>query len=145
MRRLCLAVLSASALLLALVAPAAAIDAYQGRKRAVVVFAPSAEHPMLARQRNALNANRVSLSDRDVVFVYVVGTGLSVELGSNPGVSAATLRSRYRVSEGQFRVFMFEKDGTMRLESATPVTQQEITAILDRAPLKRETLRPKTL
>ena len=120
---------------------AAALTAYQGRKRPLVVFAPATDHPLLTRQRNDINAHRLALADRDIVVVYVVGGSVSAELGAGPGLSGAALRSRFRVSEGSFRVLMLGKDGTIRLESGAPILYGDIAGDIERQPTRREDIR----
>ncbi len=134
--------LAAGAAALCGVAPGAqALQAYRARKRPLLVFAPSDQHPMLTRQRNDLNGHRVTLQDRDIVVLYVVGGSLATELGPGPGMSAPALRSRFRVSEGAFRVLLLGKDGGVKLESGTPILHTELIAALDRTPMRRDEIR----
>ncbi len=96
--------------------PAAAFDDYVGRKRPMIVFAPNAEHPSFVLQRNVINGNRIGFSDRDLVVVYVIGSEVKTDFGAGPGLSAAAIRQRFRISEGQFRTFLVDKDGKLKLE-----------------------------
>ena len=118
--------------------PAAAFDDYVGRKRPMIVFAPNAEHPSFVLQRNVINGNRIGFSDRDLVVVYVIGSEVKTDFGAGPGLSAAAIRQRFRISEGQFRTFLVDKDGKLKLESATPLSRNDIVGELDRAPLTRD-------
>ena len=120
---------------------AAALAAYQGRKRPLVIFAPAADHPLLQRQRNDINGNRLALSDRDIVVVYVVAAAVNTEFGSGPGMSGAALRTRFRVGEGAFRVLLIGKDGGVKLESAAPILHGDILSEIDRLPMRREEIR----
>lgn len=134
----------AGGLVLATAAHAQALSPYQHKKRPLVVFAPSEQHPSLTRQKAAVNGFKTSLSDRDVVVVYVVGGAVSTEFGPKPGVSAASLRTTYRASEGAFRVLLIDKDGRTRVDSASPLSANDIVAELDRVPTRRDVVRQRT-
>ena len=140
-RRQVLSATLAAALLAGGADGAQALAVYQGRKRPLIVFAPGAEHPLLARQRNDINANRLALADRDVVVVYVVGTSVATEFGGGPGMSGAALRTRFRVSEGAFRVLLLGKSGALELESTEPIPHRDLLAEIDRGPARREQIR----
>lgn len=131
----------ASAAIALVTQPAGAMESYRGRKRPLVVFAPAADHPGLARQRNIINGNRTQLLDRDVVVVYVAGSSVSHDLGVPQNLGASALRQRYRVSEGQFRVMLFGKDGLQKFDQPTPLTSSDLIAEIDRMPTRREAVR----
>jgi hypothetical protein len=121
--------------------PAAAMDAYLGRKRPLVVFAPNDQHPGLTRQRNILSSNRTQLLERDVVVVYATDASVSHDFGAPQPLSASSLRQRYKVSAGQFRVMLFGKDGRVKLDSSAPVSAIDLVAEIDRMPMRREEAR----
>jgi Domain of unknown function (DUF4174) len=118
--------------------PAAAFNDYIGRKRPMIVFAPNADHPGYVLQRNVINGNRIGFSDRDLVVIYVVGGEVKTEFGAGPGMNAAAIRQRFRISEGQFRTFLVDKDGKLKLDSPTALSRNDIIGELDRAPLTRD-------
>lgn len=117
---------------------------YQHKKRPLIVFAPSEQHPGLMRQKNAINGARTAISDRDVVVLYIVGAALSVDFGGKPGVSAQSLRSLYRTSEGAFRVLLLDKEGRTRLDTAAPLSATDILSEIDRVPTRRDSVRQRT-
>lgn len=130
--------------LLSSVVQAQVLFPYQFKKRPLIVFAPADQHPGLTRQRAAINGARTAISDRDVVVLYVVGSSLSVEFGSKPGVSAHALRSLYRTSEGSFRVMLLDKEGKTRLDSAVPMSAADILSEIDRVPTRRDSVKQRT-
>lgn len=117
---------------------AQAMSVYLSRKRPLIVFAPADQHPGLVRQKSVINGNRTALSDRDLVVVYVIGGGVSTELGPPPGMNASALRSRYKASEGSFRAILVGKDGVVKVDSPVPLTAADLAAEIDRTPLRRE-------
>ena len=120
---------------------AVATETYRNRKRPLLVFAPAADNPGLTRQRNIINGNRTQLLDRDVVIVYVTGNSVSHDLGAPQTLSASALRQRYRVSEGQFRVMLFGKDGVQKFDQPIPLSSSDLIAEIDRMPTRRDEVR----
>jgi hypothetical protein len=133
----------AIAVLIAATAPASAMSNDVGRKRPLVVFTPGAEHPGFVLQRHLVNGNRNALSDREVVAIWVIGGGVTTEMGAGPGMSAAALRQSFRVSEGQFRALLLGRDGHVKLESGVPLTANDLFGELDRVQLKRDQTKQK--
>jgi hypothetical protein len=121
--------------------PAAAIENYRGLKRPLVVFAPSADHPGLTRQRNIINGSRTQLLDRDVVVVYVTGSSVSYDLSAAQNLGAPALRYRFKVGEAQFRVMLFGKDGTLKFDQSAPLTSADLIGEIDRIPTRRDAAR----
>jgi hypothetical protein len=138
------------ALLLAALAAASSAPAradmvqYQWKKRPLVVFAPSDQHPGFVRQKTIVGGNRTALADRDMVVVYVAGGSVSTDLGAPPGMSAAALRSMYRASEGAFRVLLIGKDGGIKIDSPTPLAATDLTAEIDRMPMRRDEVKRRS-
>jgi hypothetical protein len=122
---------------------AAAIPAYQWKKRALVVFAPSASDARLVRMKSVIGGSRTSLLDRDLTVVYVVGGELSHDLGPPPGISAGAVRTLYRASEGTFRVLLIGKDGGIKMDSPQPISASDLTAEIDRMPMRRDEMRKR--
>jgi hypothetical protein len=127
--------------MLALGGTAQAMEVYRAKKRPLLVFAPSDQHPGLTRQRNIINGNRSQFIERDVVVVYVIANSLAHDLGAPQALNASALRQRYKVSEGQFRVILIGKDGAIKLDQSTPLASTTLTAEIDRMPMRREEAR----
>jgi hypothetical protein len=123
---------------------AQAMTVYQDRKRPIVVFAPNDSDARLTRQRQAILGARTGFLDRDVVVIYVTGGTVSHDLGPPPGMSGSALRSRFRASEGAFRVLLVGKDGGIKLDSPTPVTAADLFAEIDRMPMRRDEIRRRS-
>jgi hypothetical protein len=124
--------------------PAGAIPAYQWKKRALVVFAPSASDARLTRTKAMIGGNRTALLDRDLTVVYVVGGELSHDLGPPPGMNAAAVRTLYRASEGAFRVLLIGKDSGIKLDSSQPIAFADLAAEIDRMPMRRDEMRKRS-
>lgn len=130
-----------SSALLPFASTAEAMSAYRWKKRPLVVFAPSAGNPALARQRAIVNASAGGFRSRDMVVVYVIGGRVSAAFGGGPGLSAAALRQRYGVNAGQFRVVLVGKDGGSKLRSAQPISARRLFGVIDAMPMRQQEMR----
>lgn len=120
---------------------AQAMSSYQWKKRPLVVFAASPGDEALARQRAIVKSLRPAFIDRKVVVIYVEGDRVSADLGAPPGQSAAALRQRYGVGDGQFRVVLVGLDGGVKLTSSGPLSGEKLFATIDTMPMRRDEVR----
>jgi hypothetical protein len=123
------------------VGSAEAMQAYQWKKRPLVVFAPNDDHVALSAQRAVVMAHRGGFAERDVVVIYVVGTSVTGELGPGPGLSAEALRSRFGVPADVFRVVLIGKDGGSKLSSGAPLSVKALFGTIDAMPMRRQEMR----
>lgn len=130
--------------LVAFARPASAIPAYQWKKRALIIFSPSASDARLSRMKTIIGGNRTALLDRDLTVVYVVGGELSHDLGPPPGMNAGAVRTLYRASEGAFRVLLIGKDGSIKMDSPAALSASDLTAEIDRMPMRRDEMRKRS-
>jgi hypothetical protein len=143
-RRRLLSLLAVSPVLAMPVRDAGAMTVYQWKKRPIVVFSPSDGDARFVRQKAIINGARTGFLDRDVVVVYVVGGTVSHDLGPSPGISGSALRSRFRASEGAFRVLLLGKDGGIKLDSPQPIAASDLFAEIDRMPMRRDEIRRRS-
>lgn len=102
--------------------------------RLLLIFAADAGAPQLLAQRAALDD--VGLRARDVTRIEVVGD--TVTGATN---TAATLRRRYEVDRGAFRVVLVGKDGGVKLDERAPISAATLHATIDAMPMRRQEMR----
>lgn len=119
-------------------APASAMSEYKWKSRPLLVFAPAAASPELARQRAIVAGLRPAFQDRQIVVIYIAGDQVSAELGSGPGLDAESLRARYGVAKGAFRAVLVGKDGGLKLSSPTPIPATTLFRTIDAMPMRRD-------
>jgi len=107
------------------------LSRYRGRNRVLLVFAPSAADARLRRQNALLAGGGARMADRDLVRVNV--------LGGDRG--RAGLYARYGVRPDQFRALLIGKDGHVVFGSSSPPALADITARIDRMPMRRDEIR----
>ena len=116
----------------------AAQDPYLWKYRPVVVFAPDASNVKLQRQKQIVSAHRGAVRERDIVIVYVVGGDVSHEFGPAPGGSASALRARYGVGGDEFAAVLVGKDGGVKLKSASPLSADRLSGVIDAMPTRQD-------
>lgn len=136
-----IAAFMAAAMLTPLSSPSDAMAGYKWKKRPLVVFAPSAGDPGLAKQRVIVADLRPAFQDRQIVVVYVVGEQVSTELGDGLGLGAAALRSRFGVGADAFRAVLVGKDGGVKLSSGKPIAAGTLFSTIDAMPMRRDETR----
>jgi hypothetical protein len=129
------------AMMLVAVPAVSAMSDYKWTKRPLVVFAPGDEDERLLEQRRIVEANRAALAERDMVVIWVVGNTTTTDLGAQPRIPAAGLRSRYGVADGAFRVVLIGKDGGAKLSSAMPISADRVIETIEAMPMRREEMR----
>jgi len=135
------AILAALAALTASHTSAQGIDAYRWKKRPLVVFAQDNSSRKLVEQRGIVDRHRDAFRERDMVVVYVVGNGVSADLGAPPGLSARALRQKYDIRDGEFRAILIGKDGGMKRVAASPLSAAALSDIIDAMPMRRDEVR----
>jgi len=116
-------------------------DPYQWSYRPVFVFAPSAGHPDLERQKAFNRASEAPYRERDIVVVSVVGARVAAALGPAPGASAADLRRRFGVARDDFSIILVGKDGGVKLRSDSPVSPERLAEVIDAMPMRQREMR----
>jgi hypothetical protein len=113
--------------------------------RALVVFAPSLDHPQLIQELNQLKAGADALKSRDVIYVPVVPEGHNQPIPMTKVPTArlsedelAAMRHRFQVETGDFLVVLIGKDGGEKLNSRTPVSMEQLQRLIDSMPRRKQ-------
>lgn len=107
------------------------LDALRWTSRILVVVAPDAGDPRLARQRRIFEAARGGARARDLVWIE--GAGRTAE--------ADELRRRFGVAPDAFRALLVGKDGGAKLSSAEPIAAERLFGEIDAMPMRRDEMR----
>jgi hypothetical protein len=114
---------------------------YKWKYRPLVVFADSEANAPLSEQRRMVAASRASLTERNVVVIWVVGDRVSADFGPHPRESAKTLRARFGAPNSGFRAVLVGKDGGTKLNSASPLSAGALYATIDAMPMRQNEMR----
>lgn len=111
------------------------------KNRPLLIFAPSQNHPTLAKQRAVVRQIRSGLVERDMIVVEIVGNSLRTVVGRSPSASAVAFRRHYGIGSDAFRVILVGKDGGQKLASTKPVSSGRLFGLIDSMPMRRDEMR----
>ena len=123
--------LAAIAAMLGFAAMASADDplsAHRWRSRVLVIVAPEPGDPRIEAQKREARARRTDYAERDLVLVEAIGTG----------AEAKSVRARFGIGAGDFRVVLVGKDGDAKLIEPAPIPAARLFATIDAMPMRRD-------
>lgn len=119
------------------------------KNRPLLIFAPSPEDAQYREQVEKLEGTVTEIGKRDMVLLYLFETAgvlASPEGGEYRREELSrgeteSLRSRYGVRDGEFRVILVGKDGGSKLDSSTPVEAAALFRRIDEMPMRQREMR----
>ena len=124
-----------------LAASAQPLKSVRWKNRPLLIFAPSPNHPTLAKQRAVVRQIRAGLVERDMIVVEIVGNSLRTVVGRSPSASAVAFRRHYGIGSDAFRVILVGKDGGRKLVSSKPISSRRLFGLIDSMPMRRDEMR----
>jgi len=107
-------------------------------KRVLLVFAPNNEDTEFRQQDAVLKAIGDGLIERDMSVIRAFSSNrLSVD-GKAYEQSTAGFYRQFAVQPGEFRVILVGKDGTVKLNRRSAVSDQELFSLIDSMPMRRQ-------
>ncbi len=120
------------------------LSSQKDKNRVLLVFSPNAQNPDYQKQMQFFAREETAFRDRDLVLVQVLAKGESQVNGQAINqASAAKLRDRFGIGEGDFRVILVGKDGGEKRTDTTPVTPKAIFSEIDAMPMRRQEMRDR--
>lgn len=104
------------------------LNEFKWKKRPVVVFADSADDPAFIEQMELLVARAADLTERDVVVV----------VDTDPDARSAI---RLKMRPRGFMLTLVGKDGELKIRKPFPWSVREITASIDKMPIRKREIR----
>ncbi len=117
------------------------LSEYRWKNRLILLFSSQADNPLYQQQRDLLRADQPGLDERDLLIFSVLSDRVASETAIAGVERAATLRKRYRVDENTFTFILIGKDGSEKMRSDTLVARNELYALIDAMPMRREEMR----
>ena len=117
------------------------LSRYRNKNRLAFVFAPSISDKRFTRQKDLWDDDD-GFDDRDLVRFFVVEKGKSTAGAANLSTGeAASLRRRFGVKSGDFRVLLVGKDGHTAYSSKRPVASRDLFGRIDKMPMRRDEMK----
>jgi hypothetical protein len=121
------------------------LSQFQWKNRLLFLFAPNRNHPMFDSLHKSLSAQKAEVADRDLVIFEILESDPSSMNSKHLASEAAlSLRKRYKVNQGEFAVLLVGKDGGIKLNRQNETRLEDIFALIDTMPMRREEIRQKT-
>jgi len=118
------------------------LEDYRWKNRIILVFAPSAAHHGYRFLNREIQTQRAEIIDRDLRIFHILEEGESrLEESSLDSGSVDSLRDRFSPHRGQLTVVLIGKDGGEKLRQVDWVNLEEIFALIDTMPMRKEEMR----
>jgi NADH dehydrogenase [ubiquinone] 1 alpha subcomplex assembly factor 1 len=110
----------------------------RGKRRVLVLGAPSAQDARLRMQVEAVDAARAAFEERDLMLVIILENGAS-RAGDRVLTpdEVGALRKRLGVARGSFSLSLVGKDGGVKRLAAAPLGMQDLYDSIDSMPMRR--------
>jgi len=121
------------------------LDQYRLKNRLVLIFAPSSVDASYLKQKKELGGKAYELEDRDIIIVELLESGKST-IGKLPltNEQQSYLRKEFEIPDDDFTFLLIGKDGTAKLRSTETVSTDNLFALIDSMPMRREEMRMKS-
>lgn len=117
------------------------VDEARTGRRPLVIFAMSADEPIVRAQLEAVREARSGFEDRDMALVEVYETGVSrFDRRPMSPESAVAWHARYRASKWPVEVVLVGKDGGVKRRFARGAAMADLFDQIDRMPVRKREL-----
>lgn len=114
------------------------LEQYRWKNRVLVVSAPTQDDQELAELQAELASASEELKDRDMVFVTLLDSGVSIAGDRQlAAADAAATRAALRIPNGEFALRLIGKDGSIKLSTESVASISEIFALIDSMPMRQ--------
>lgn len=101
------------------------LEALEGKRRALVIFAPNRGNAQFGRQRQIAQGHAADFAEHRIVVIEAAAKGrLADRLG------LAEIRRRFEVSPDDFAVVLLDLSGDVLLRSGEPVSAERLVGAL---------------
>lgn len=119
------------------------LDKYRWKNRLVLIFAPSSEDSSYLKQRSEFEGKADELEDRNIIVIELlkVGRSMMAELPLTDE-QQSFLRKQFE-AVNDFIFILIGKDGIVKLRAEQPVLSDNLFAMIDSMPMRKEEMRRK--
>ena len=108
------------------------------QKRVLLIFAANQDGADYRQQQTLLKTVADGLIDRDMAVIRVFSDNhLVIDLQSYDQ-SVASFHQHFAVAPGEFRVILVGKDGTIKLDRDSAVSDDDLFSLIDSMPMRRQ-------
>jgi hypothetical protein len=121
------------------------LSAYQWKNRLLILFAPSEDDRVYQSFKEQLQKRTQEIRDRNLLIFHVFesGEGRLDDLSLNKE-QARSLRKRFSIKMGQFKLILIGKDGEVKFQGELPAELSDIFSIIDAMPMRQREIRERS-
>jgi hypothetical protein len=121
------------------------LSQFQWKNRLLFLFAPNRSHPLFDVLQKSIAIQQAGVADRDLVIFEILESGTSrMDTSDLDPKVAQSLRDKFDARPGQFTVILVGKDGGIKLNRQDQTRLEDIFALIDAMPMRREEMRQKS-
>jgi hypothetical protein len=121
------------------------LSQFQWKNRLLFLFAPNRSHPLFDVLQKSIANQQAEVADRDLVIFEILESGASrMDTRDLDPQTAQSLRDKFDVRPGRFTVILVGKDGGIKLTRQDQTRLEDIFALIDAMPMRREEMRQKS-
>jgi hypothetical protein len=118
------------------------LEKFTWENRLLLVFALSAEDPLLQRQRQSMADRKSGIEERQMRLVEIsTADTVLVDGRIDQALDASRLRRAYEVAPDRFAIILIGKDGGEKGRWTNPVRLDEVFDLIDAMPMRQEEMR----
>ena len=119
------------------------LESLRWKNRVILLYTHSLDHPEYKKMETGLQADAAGVATRKIIIFTIVGEqvsrGLPVEIWEKLGPRAGRIPD---LAEG-FRLELIGLDGGLKYTTTTATSREQLWALIDGMPMRREELRTK--
>ena len=120
------------------------LDQFKWKNRLLFLFASEGNDPFFARSQREISARKKEVDDRDLLVFEILESGPSRMNSKRIDPQTATsLRTHFSIPKKSFMVILVGKDGGIKLKRNDHVRLEDIFALIDSMPVRKDEMRQK--
>lgn len=120
------------------------LSVFQWKNRLLFLFASNRSHPMFDALHQSLAARQSEVAERDlVIFEILESAASSMNDEAIDSETAHRLREKFGIHRAEFTVILIGKDGGIKLIQKKQTQLDDIFALIDSMPMRREEMRQR--
>jgi hypothetical protein len=117
---------------------------FQWKNRLLFLYAPDGDDPVFKKWHSDIDAQKAEVEDRDLVVFEVLERGQSrMNMETLNPKTVNSLRKRFAVPRGVFRVILIGKDSGVKFEGDNQADLKKIFDLIDAMPMRQNEMRQK--
>jgi len=121
------------------------LSQFQWKNRLLFLFAPNRSHSLFDVLQKSIATQQAEAADRDLLIFEILESGTSrMDTSDLDPQVAQSLRDKFDAPPGRFAIILVGKDGSIKLNRQDQTRLEDIFALIDAMPMRRQEMRQKS-